>query len=169
MERLEATRSLQLGDILFTQEAASVIDLARAYGGLNAEERTPETHAGTEHLLLALAQDQPVRDILTRTGIPVDSLITDLNTYVATDPNTPETDVQGHTETFNTAIRNAQLLATRDISSITTTHLYAGMIEAGWGMALISLGGKLGFPVDRQHESAIQDALFEYIPSMRRE
>ncbi|MBI2443586.1 MAG: hypothetical protein HYV40_06825 [Candidatus Levybacteria bacterium] len=162
-------RSMQ--DIPFSTGASRVLEIARAYGNLPPEGRGTDevAHAGTEHLLLALTTSSDIQAILAATRIPFDPLVADLVDYINTDPNHPTTDEQGQTDTFVSSLNNALRLA-EEYGEVTPVHLYAGMIESGRGKALMTLGRFLGFSEeDREATPFIQDALFEHIPSMRRE
>ncbi|MDP3941532.1 MAG: Clp protease N-terminal domain-containing protein [bacterium] len=171
MERLVPLGETPIPDVPFTHLARFVINNAREFGGLPLEGKIDDdAHVGTEHLLLSLALHPNIVKIIVSSGIPVGELVSDLADYVKDDPNTPETDDQGFTFTVVQALNNARILANKDNSQVTTTHMYAGLIEAGRGKALMTLGRFLGYPEDDPAATPfIQDALFEHIPSMRRE
>lgn len=171
MERLSAQDISPVPDTPFSFEARTIMQMAREKAGLPEYGRLGDAHVGTEHVLLYLAQDQVVRSILRRTGIDSDLVVEKITTYIDhEDDNLPPIDDEGLTPTVVQMINNAKRLADRDATRVTTTHLYAGLIEAGRGKALMTLGGFLGFPEeDRNATPFIQDALFEHIPAIRRE
>lgn len=170
MERLPASDFSPIPDVPLSPEARMIFQLARDKAGLPESGKLGSAHLGTEHLLFYLAQEPTVRIILTETGIPVDPLALKLESYISEeDNNLPNTNEEGLTPTVVTTINNAKRLADRDGSRVTATHLYAGLIEAGRGKALMVLGEFLGYAEDNQEATPlIQRKLFSHIPSMRK-
>jgi len=171
MERLILPDVSSLPDTPFSFEARAVFQLARNKAGLPESGRHGNAHVGTEHLLIFLAHDVTVRGILESTGITADAVIKRIGTYIEhEDDNLPPIDDDGLTPTVVATISNAKRLAHRDNTRVTTTHLYAGLIEAGRGKALMTLGSFLGFSEDdREATPYIQAALFQHIPKVNQQ
>lgn len=169
MERLILPDISPVPDVPFSFESRVIFQLARNKAGLPESGRLGDARVGTEHLLLYLAHDISVRKILEATEIPADMVIKELDRYIDhEDDNVPSIDQDGLTPTVVITIDNAKRLAHREHTRVMPAHLYAGLIEAGRGKALMVLGEFLGFPQDdREATPLIQQKLFARIPSMR--
>lgn len=168
---LEAEGSYHIPDVPLIFEAREVFHKARELAQLPLSGRRGNAHMGTEHVLLPLIEENAdVKNILQKSGINSEAVLIDLRRYISyEDDNLPPINEDGLTPTVVTLIENAKLLASRNKQDkVTPIHLLGGLVDAGRGKALMTLGMHLGFPEsDRSLTPLIQDALWEYIPLQR--